>query len=169
MGSGGCKVSHLQFVDDTLIFCDANVRQLGFLRCLIRCFKAVSGLNRNLPQSELFQIGVFPNIDTLAWILGCKIGSLPSYFGLPLGELVVERNGFRLESWKASLLSKGAILTLLKSTLALASIPNYYLSLFTIPVLMATRIGSKFHNFLWNDSVSYHHYHLLDWNLEDDL
>lgn len=46
----------------------------------------VSGLKINLAKSKLFHIGVVPNIEDLAWILGCKIGVLLStYLGLPLG------------------------------------------------------------------------------------
>jgi hypothetical protein len=41
-------VSHLLFVDDTLIFCDPNVDQFRDLRCLLLCFKAVSGLKINV-------------------------------------------------------------------------------------------------------------------------
>lgn len=109
------------------------------------------------------------NIESLAWILGCKIGKLStSYLGMPLGEnfksklvwtLVIERIVLRLDSWKMSLLSKGERLTLLKSTLS--SIPNYFPSLFTIPALVANRIEVKFRNFLWNDYDEKQRYQLL--------
>lgn len=45
-----------------MIFCDVNVSQLGYLRCIICCFEAVLGLKINLAKSEMFQIGVVPNI-----------------------------------------------------------------------------------------------------------
>lgn len=57
VGSSDVIISHLQFVDDTMIFCDADVRQLGYLRCLLTCFEAISGLKINLSKSELFQVG----------------------------------------------------------------------------------------------------------------
>jgi hypothetical protein len=41
------KVSHLLYVDDTLIFCDPFVDQFRDLRCLLLCFEAVSGLRIN--------------------------------------------------------------------------------------------------------------------------
>lgn len=65
---GGVRVSHLQFADDTMIFWEANEMQLGYLRCNLCCFEAVSGLKINLGKSKLFQVGVFPNIEGLAWI-----------------------------------------------------------------------------------------------------
>lgn len=79
-------ISHLQFADDTMIFCDANKRQVGYLRCILRCFEVTSGLKINLAKSELFKIGIECDIESLAWILGCKIGQLPSsYIRLSLG------------------------------------------------------------------------------------
>jgi hypothetical protein len=41
-------VSHLLFVDATLIFCEANGEHLRILRCLFLCSEAVSGLKINL-------------------------------------------------------------------------------------------------------------------------
>lgn len=48
---------------------------------------------------------------------------------------MIERIEGRLDSWKAIILSKGVKLTIIKATLV--SIPNYYLTLFTILVSMA--------------------------------
>lgn len=33
------KVSHLQFADDTIIFCDNSQRQIQMLRCVLRWFR----------------------------------------------------------------------------------------------------------------------------------
>lgn len=52
-------------------------------------------------------------------------------------------------------------LTLLKATLA--SIHNYYLSLFTILASVAVRIESVFCKFLWNDMEDHYRYHLVNW------
>lgn len=134
VGSGEVTISHLQFADDTMIFCDADVRQLGYLKCLLRCFEAVLGLKINLAKSESFQVGEECDIKSLAWILGCKIGILPfSYLGLSLGasfkskviwEPVMERISSRLEGWKVPLLSKGGRVTLIKATFV--AMPNYF-------------------------------------------
>lgn len=84
--NGGLMVSHLQFADDTIIFCDNSQRQIRLLRCVLHCFKVVSGLKLNLGKSNLFSIGEVPNLDQLAADLECKQGSFPSsYLGLPLG------------------------------------------------------------------------------------
>lgn len=82
VGSGEVSISHLQFADDTIIFCETDVRQVRFLRC----FEAVLSLQINMAKSEIYSIGENCDIENLAWLLGCKIGSLSaSYLGLPLG------------------------------------------------------------------------------------
>lgn len=171
IGSGSLSISHLQFVDDTMIFYDADMRQIGYLRCILCTFEMVTGLLINLAKTKMFGVGDIQDLDSLAWILGCKMGNLPStYLGMPLGasfkskviwNLVIERIEGRLESWKAFLLSKGGRVTLIK--VVLTSIPNYFLSLFTIHVTIANQIERSTRNFLWNDSPKHHYYHLVEW------
>ena len=55
-------ISNFLFVDDTLIFCDADVDQIGYLKCTLLCFEAVSGLRVNLVKSEMVPIGNVSNI-----------------------------------------------------------------------------------------------------------
>ena len=79
-------VSHLLFVDDTLIFCDDDLDQVLFLRMLLIWFEAVSGLKINLGKSELVPVGMVHNFDLLLNVLFCKQGTLPmKYLGLLLG------------------------------------------------------------------------------------
>ena len=84
--SEGLFVSHLLFVDDTLIFYDADADQLQYLNWTFMWFEAISGLKVNLNKTEVIPMGEGIPMGTLAVVLGCKIGSLPtSYLGLPLG------------------------------------------------------------------------------------
>ena len=46
----GVQVSHLLFVDDTLIFCEAKEEQLMYLCWLLMWFEAISGLRANLEK-----------------------------------------------------------------------------------------------------------------------
>ena len=79
-------LSHLLFVDDTIIFCDANINHMLILRLVLIWFEAVSGLKVNLGKSELVVVGAVPNMDLLMAIIDCKQGFLPmKYLGLPLG------------------------------------------------------------------------------------
>ena len=85
-GKRSLSVSHILYADDTLIFCDAEARQLCNLRCVLLCFEVVSGLKVNLAKSEITPVGDVTLVSSLAAILGCKIFALPmTYLGLPLG------------------------------------------------------------------------------------
>ena len=90
------------------------------------------------------------------------------YLSMPLGtlyktasiwNLILERMEKKLSGWKRLYLSKGGRLTLLKSTLS--SLPTYYLSLFTIPKIVAARLERIQRNFLWCSSVEYFKYPLV--------
>ena len=104
-------------------------------------FEAMSGLKINLNKSEIIPIGPVTNAEELASELGCKIGSLPTYYlGLPLGakhkalgvwDSIEKRFRKRLASWKIQYISKGGRGTLIRSTLS--SLPIYYLSIFRMP------------------------------------
>ncbi|XP_050278053.1 uncharacterized protein LOC126719564 [Quercus robur] len=152
------QVSHLLFADDTLVFCDADLGQILFLRLVLFWFEVVSGLNINMGKFELVPVSVVPNIVDMVDVLGCKQGSFPmQYLGLPLGanvrdrsvwNLILEKVERRLASWKRLYLSKGGKVTLIKSTLS--NFPTYFLSLFPIPIGFANRIEQLQRNFLWS-------------------
>lgn len=89
VGLDGFSITHLQFVDDTIIFCDATYSQIGYLRSLLRCFKVVSRLKMNLAKSEIFGVRNIQKLNSFAAILGCEIGKLPlSYVEFPLESIV---------------------------------------------------------------------------------
>ena len=48
---------------------------------------------------------------------------------------------------------------------SLFSIPNYFLSLLTIPASTTSLIEKCFWNFLWNDRLDCRKFHLVDWKL----
>ena len=149
-------MSHLLFVNDTLIFSDSNKEQLEALSWAFMWFEAISGLKINLDKSKLIPIIEITNIEDLASMLGCKVGSLPStYWGLPLGvpfksihawDVVEEGFQRRLALWQRQYLSKVGRLTLLKSTLS--SLPIYFISLFVIPCKVSLRLEKIQRDFL---------------------
>ena len=143
-------ISHLFFVNDTILFCEASRDQLLSIRFVLSCFQAFTGLKVNVGKSEIVHVGEVNNLDALANILQCRVSSLPmKYLGMPLGtsfkttsiwNLILEKMEKKLSGWKHLYLSKGGRLMLLKSTLS--SLPTYFLSLFTIPKVMAARLKS---------------------------
>ena len=166
----GVCISHL-FADDTILFCDASRDQLLSIRLALTCFQAFTGLKVNAGKSEIVPIGEVGNIDALATILRCRVGSLPlKYLGMPLGtpyktasmwNPILERMENKLSGCKRLYLSKGGRLTLVKSTLS--SLLTYYLSLFVIPVAVADRLERIQKKFLWGSSEECFKYPLVAW------
>jgi hypothetical protein len=145
------NVSHLLFIDDILVFSEANPDHLCYLRVLLVCFEAVSSLKVNLAKSPLVPNGNVDNVVELASILSCGTSFLPlKYLGMPLGarhkatftwdDIVVNIERC-LASWQRLYFSKGARVTLIKSTLS--NLPTYFLSLFFIPIRVANRLRSS--------------------------
>ena len=69
INSIGICVSHLLFVDDTILFCDASREQILSIRLVLTCFQAFTGLKVNVGKSEIVSIGEVRNIQSLANIL----------------------------------------------------------------------------------------------------
>ena len=116
-------------------------------------------------------VGGVENLNILTHVLCCRVGSLPmTYIGMPLGahykdssiwNPIIEKMERRLSGWKHIYLSKDGRLTLLKSTLS--SLPTYFLSLFTIPQAVATRLERIQRNFLWEASKDVFKHSLVAW------
>ena len=151
------NVSHLLFVDDTIIFYEARKEHLTHLGWILGWFEATFGLRINLAKSELIPVGEVEDIEEMVVELGCRVGDfLVKYLGLPLGahhkalsmwDGVEERIRRRLAIWKRQYMSKGMRITLIKSTLA--SIPIYQLSLFRMPKLVVKRLDMEEDSVLW--------------------
>ena len=149
VNSVGVRISHLLFVNDTILFCDASREQLLSIRLVLSCFQAFTGLKVNVGKSEIVPVGEVNNLDALANIFQCRVGSLPlKYLGMLLGTSfkttsiwnhILEKMEKKLSRWKCLYLSKGGRFMLLKSTLS--SLPTYFLSLFTILKAVAARFG----------------------------
>jgi hypothetical protein len=59
------NISHM-FVNDTLVFCEANPSHLRYMHVLLLCFEVVSGLKVNLAKSVLVPMGTW--IMLLSWL-----------------------------------------------------------------------------------------------------
>ena len=117
IGNGVQSVTHLQFVDDSLFFCQANVRNCQALKDVFDVYEYYSGQKINLAKSMITfgsKInGVIQN--RLKNVLGIQIHGgggkylgLPEQFGRKKGEMfnyIIERVKKRTSSWSAKHLS----------------------------------------------------------------
>jgi len=148
-------------------FVRSSESDLGYLRCILLLFEAISGPRVNLLRSSLIPIGEVPNIDYLATFFGCEISALRStYLGLPLvasfkskavWDAFMEKFQKRLVGWKFKLLSKEGRITLSQSILW--SLPIYYMLLFTIPASVASHLEKIMRDFLWSKHDSGNGFH----------
>ncbi|CAL5392116.1 unnamed protein product [Camellia sinensis] len=97
VGTHGVLVSHLQFANDSILFCEAEVQEVVNIKRILRCFELISGLKINYHKSVVCGVGVKEDILVeLTGKLNCKAGSLPlNYLGIPLGA-----NPSRRRTWK---------------------------------------------------------------------
>ena len=80
------QITHLLFVDDTLVFCNDTREQLAYLSWVLLWFEAIFGLKINMEKSSILSVGIVENLEYLAFELGCRKGNSPTtYLGLPLG------------------------------------------------------------------------------------
>lgn len=65
-------VTHLQFSDDTLFFCEPSREEVRGYKVVLRCFELVLGLRINLNKSTLIGIDVEASLlKDLAYEVGC--------------------------------------------------------------------------------------------------
>lgn len=118
VSNGGPVLTHLQFADDTIFFCDHCKEEVLGYRAILRCFKLVSGLRINLGKSTLIGVGLESSeVGEWASEVGCGEGKLPFlYLGLPVGgnprlkkfwTPVIEKIERRLVGWNKKFLSLG--------------------------------------------------------------
>lgn len=146
----GIKISHLQYADDTLMFCDANLESLKNIKRALVLFHLASGLQVNYYKSLLMGINTPREwLEMAANPLLCKSGLIPfTYLGLSIGgnptriqswDPIIEKLSKKLPTWKGKLLSIGGRITLIKSSLS--NLPLYFMSLFPVPKGVAKKIN----------------------------
>jgi hypothetical protein len=108
----------------------------------------------------------------LGGIFRCLESTLPiSYLGLPFGgnpsrvafwNPVINKVEQRLAPWKRGFISKGGRLVLIKAVLS--NLPSYFMSVFSIPILVAKKLEKLQRNFFWNDGLVQRKIHSVDWD-----
>jgi len=151
------KVNMLQYVDDTLFFCEANTKSVFNIKAILLCFELASVLKVNFLKSRIGGTGLDQcSLQRFAAILNCKVMVTPFvYLGLPVGGChkcdvfwngVLERVKGKLSRWKGRCLSMAGRICLIKSVLS--SVPLFFMSLFKLPSGVADKLVWIQRNFL---------------------
>ncbi|XP_016173366.1 uncharacterized protein LOC107615862 [Arachis ipaensis] len=158
IGRDHIELSHLQFADDTILFCPPEIETIVNYKRLLRCFELMSGLSINFDKSNLIPVNCEQEwVEHVCGLLGCKQAVLPiRYLGIPLGanprlvktwKPIIEKVESKLSLWKAKVLNKAGKLILIKSVLN--SLPIYYLSLYKMPRAVANKLIALQRSFMW--------------------
>lgn len=104
------KISHLHFVDDSLIFYKDSEEKMFYLSWIILCFEAYSDLKVDLNKNVIFSDCGIEECQPACKRIGHKVGSLPkTYLALPFGakfnvvsvwEGIEDKLRKRLTCWK---------------------------------------------------------------------
>jgi len=155
------SITHLQFVDYTLLVGNKSWANIWSLKALLLLFEATSSLKVNFHKSMLVGVNVSDSwLNEASMVLNCKIGHvLFFYLGLPIRgdswkldfwKLLVEQVNSRLSRWKNRNLSLGGRLVLLKSIKSF--LPVYFLSFFKAPAGIVTSLESILNFYFgWNE------------------
>jgi hypothetical protein len=111
-------ISHLQYVDDTLILIQYNEAHISNLKFLLMCFEDMSGLKINYHKSKVIVMGQPEETQRrIVDMLNCKLGAFSFvYLGLPFADrhviidqwlFMVQKLALRLEPWLGKFLSSG--------------------------------------------------------------
>lgn len=169
----GEKITHLQYADDTIIFCPPNLDYLLNIKKTLILFQLASGLQVNFHKSSIMGIHVDEIwLQEAANALLCKVGRLPfTYLGLPIGgnisrlahwDPIIKKIEGKLASWKGRMLSIAGRITLIKASIS--SLPLYYMSLFPAPRGVIEAINKLQRNFLWSGELRKSSLALVAWN-----
>jgi len=164
----------VQYVDDTLLFMQADASQISSLKEILHSFAAATGLKVNFHNSCLIPINVPAHkVPFLTEAFGCIEGKLPfTYIGIPLGTTkplvkdfaplvcTIERN----LSASSMYLNYAGRLQLINSVIS--SIPTYYICILKLPKKAIESIDKFRKNYLWRGSdINAKGYNLAAWEM----
>lgn len=175
----GPRLTHLFFVDDSLIFYQASMLECQKVQSLLACYEKASGQLLNMHKTSLFFSKFTPHPppppDTLNQLkdsLGVQeVKQCETYLGLPtlIGKnkraslrYIKERVWAKLQGWKEQLLSQVGREVLLKAIIQ--AILTYAMSCFKLPVTLCNGIESLMKKFWWGQRGEQRKIHWSKWS-----
>ncbi|GJR56859.1 RNA-directed DNA polymerase, eukaryota, reverse transcriptase zinc-binding domain protein [Tanacetum coccineum] len=162
------KLTHLCFADDLLMLCNEDADSLKVMKKSLEEFSKVSGLFPNHSKSIIFFGSILENTkQELLDVMPFKCGKLPmKYLGVPLltkmlgvndCKCLIESVERRIKCWRNRVLSYAGRIQLIAS--GLASMQNYWASVYMLPNTVVMDLEKLFRRFIWNlgDSVKVDH------------
>ena len=156
--SCGLRLTHLEFDDDLLLFCRADVGSVGVLYSCLSEFFEMSGLRANMDKSLVFVDGVSAQVrGQICGLLGFGEGSFPTtYLGYPLHPKRLSRLGCAglivkvkslVDIWATRRLSYAGRLKLLRSVVG--GVLSFWFSASILPGCVVNQIKGGCWRFLW--------------------
>ncbi|KAL9684154.1 hypothetical protein QQ045_021588 [Rhodiola kirilowii] len=169
----GGKLTHLQFADDTVLFCKPIMEEVKIIKYILRIFAVSSGLEINFKKSSCVGVGLVDSeVKMFADELGCSVGSFPmNYLGMQVGAKpgsiktwapILQKFKSKLASWRSVNLSMAGRVVLIKS--ALCNLPLFYASMYKIPVGVVQEMEKIQRRFLWGSSEVKRKIHYVGWS-----
>ena len=159
LGRGCPKITHLFFVDDSLLFCKANSEECEKLKEILEKYEAASGQKVNSDKSSIYfspnttlelKEAIFNILGPMQDLRHNKYMGLPSIIGSSKKQVfaeIKERVGLKLAGWKGKLLSSGGKEILIKAVAQ--AIPTYTMSCFQLPKSLCDKLERMMRNFWW--------------------
>lgn len=155
------QISHLQYVDDTLVFLNASEEEAENLVMILQISEAITWLRVNFNKSSAISIYADHKIGAISEILKCKIESLPlKYLGMAVGatlknssiwDAVLVKFQKKLAQWKRNFYTKAGRVFLIQTSLSILLI--YYMSIFQPPVSAERKLNHIMRNLLWGTTI----------------
>eukprot|EP00253_Pinus_taeda_P029015 PITA_29015 len=151
-------ITHQQFVDDIMLFCEATVKEVKGIKRILDIFMEAPGMEVNKEKSCTFVFNTLDSVKShLTRTLGFRQGELPTkYLGNQIyfhptrmvnWLQVIEKIKNKMAGWVFRTLNIAGRIVLVKSVLQ--AIPIYPLSIIAAPKGACSKIKELYTKFIW--------------------
>ena len=151
-------LTHLQYADNTIIFLNLDEQSVITVKIILFYFEALSGLKINYQKSDVLVVGGSKEENSVANMLGCKVGKLPiKYLGIMVDQyhlsakdlcFVYQKVEKRLPTWQCNTVSYGGKMILVES--CLSSILNYTMGIYLLQEEIHQKVDATRSSFFWH-------------------